>query len=248
MSQRPRPLNAWKHGGYSNLGVLPGEDPREFDRLHKSLIDEWEPSGPTEHDAVLGMAKCMWRKSRLTIYAHAQAQKILATDFEDPLQDAWDAYAKVANEGRFPSPSDESKRALEVEREDSVKQYVEQQIEKQVAELDEQLITPASLVKEIELEDRLDARIDRLVKRLFQLKTGKQMLRLGSRSHDAPSPVRKLPLLIEQGTAVGQIAVDVGPACATIGCNTARRRSRPRADSGAVAVTPRASRQRSAGS
>ena len=168
MSQRPRTLNAWKHGGYSNLGVLPGEDPREFERLHQSLIDE-------------------------------QSRKAAQL----PL-------------------SDELKRALKLESKDRAKQQIKQQL----AEFDEQQVTPESLVKEIELEGRLDARIDRLVKRLFQLKAGKQMLGLGSRSHDAPSQARKLPLVIEQGTTVGQVAVDVGPACAAIGCNAARRRSR----------------------
>jgi hypothetical protein len=65
------PTNSSKHEGYSNLGVLPGEDPEEFDRHHQSLIDEFEPSGPTECDVVLSLAKCMWRKSRLDIYARA---------------------------------------------------------------------------------------------------------------------------------------------------------------------------------
>jgi hypothetical protein len=222
MSQRPRTLNAWKHGGYSNLGVLPGEDPREFERLHQSLIDEWEPSGPTEHDAVLSIAKCLWRKSRLTVYAQAEVRKHLAVDFNDPLQAAWDAYDEQSRKAAQLPLSDELKRALKLESKDRAKQQIKQQL----AEFDEQQVTPESLVKEIELEGRLDARIDRLVKRLFQLKAGKQMLGLGSRSHDAPSQARKLPLVIEQGTTVGQVAVDVGPACAAIGCNAARRRSR----------------------
>src|SRR3981081_3145501 len=75
MSYDRRPRNAWKHGGYSNLGVLPGENPQEFNRLHQSLIAEYEPSGPTECDAVLSVATCMWRKSRLTIYARAAAAR-----------------------------------------------------------------------------------------------------------------------------------------------------------------------------
>src|SRR5438876_10524053 len=71
-----RPTNAWKHGGHSNLGVLPGEDPEEFDRHHQSLIGEFKPSGPTECDIVLSLAKCMWRKSRLGFYAQAAAARL----------------------------------------------------------------------------------------------------------------------------------------------------------------------------
>jgi hypothetical protein len=89
MPHDQRPRNAWKHGGYSNLGVLPGENVREFRRLHQSLIDEWKPSGPTECDAVLSLAKCMWRKSRLTIYAQIAAAR---PKVRDPLQEALDVY------------------------------------------------------------------------------------------------------------------------------------------------------------
>ena len=45
----------------------------------------------------------------------------------------------------------------------------------ELAKLGEQM-TPETLLEEIELGDRLDARIDRLVKRLLHLKTAKQMI------------------------------------------------------------------------
>ena len=54
-----------------------------------------------------------------------------------------------------------------------------------LAALGEQ-ITVEALINEIELNDRLDARIDRLLKRLFQVKAAKQMIGLASRSHDFP--------------------------------------------------------------
>ena len=60
-----------------------------------------------------------------------------------------------------------------------------------LAALGEQ-ITVETLINEIELNDRLDARIDRLLKRLFQVKAAKQMIGLASRSHDVPSAARKL--------------------------------------------------------
>jgi hypothetical protein len=63
-------------------------------------------------------------------------------------------------------------------------------VDLELAQLCEQ-ITPETLIEEIELHGRLDARVDRLLKRLFQLKAAKQMIGLGSRSHDAPSGVRK---------------------------------------------------------
>jgi hypothetical protein len=197
MSHHQRPRNAWKHGGYSNLGVLPGEKAQEFKRLHQSLIQEYEPSGPTERDAVLSLANCMWRKSRLTIYAQTAAASAKVNDV-DPLQAALDAY-KAARKARWdPDPpsageQEESREQQSIPEEETREDdpVKEETLEQQLAKLGTQ-ITPEKLIEEIELADRLDARIDRLLKRLFQLKTAKQMLGLGSRSQDGSSPVRKL--------------------------------------------------------
>jgi hypothetical protein len=56
--------NAQKHGVFSGSPIIAGEDPREFQELHSALIDEWQPSGPTEIDAVLSLTDLMWRKRR----------------------------------------------------------------------------------------------------------------------------------------------------------------------------------------
>jgi hypothetical protein len=54
--------NALKHGAFAKTTILPGEDPREFEELHSALIEEWTPVGPTEEDAVLTIARGVWRK------------------------------------------------------------------------------------------------------------------------------------------------------------------------------------------
>ena len=63
-----RNQNAVKHGVFAEVVILPGEDVKEFEELHQSLINEWNPDGPTEHDAVSTLAKCSWRKRRLVRY------------------------------------------------------------------------------------------------------------------------------------------------------------------------------------
>ena len=57
--------SALQHGARAETLILPGEDPHEFDRLHRGLIKEWSPSGPAEKDAVFTLAKCIWRKRRI---------------------------------------------------------------------------------------------------------------------------------------------------------------------------------------
>jgi hypothetical protein len=63
--RRMKRPNALMHGGFSKFNILPGEDASEFDRLLADLVKEWAPQGPTEADAVLTLAKCIWRKARL---------------------------------------------------------------------------------------------------------------------------------------------------------------------------------------
>jgi hypothetical protein len=199
MSYDRRPRNAWKHGGYSNLGVLPGESAQVFKRLHQSLIDELEPSGPTEYDAVLSLAKSMWRKSRLAIYAQI-AEPGTKADFVDPLQPAFDAFAAVLKDDPRPTPPEWLAMAKDLSADRDQKL--------QLAKLGEQ-ITPEKLIEEIELAGRLDARIDRLLKRLFQLKAAKQMVGLGSRPQDGSSPVRKLSSSpASRANGGGQVAAD----------------------------------------
>jgi hypothetical protein len=67
----PRP-SAFKHGVYSAMVVLPGEDPEEYNALLQSLIDEWQPSGPSEEAAVRTLAQLQWRKDRLDIFVRVQ--------------------------------------------------------------------------------------------------------------------------------------------------------------------------------
>jgi hypothetical protein len=63
---KPKRANAQKHGVFAlgDFPTIPGEDVREYAELCTDLVDEWEPSGPTEIDAVLSLADLMWRKRR----------------------------------------------------------------------------------------------------------------------------------------------------------------------------------------
>ena len=77
---------ALKHGAFAQTAILPGEDPREFEELHSALIEEWAPIGPTEEDAVLSIAKGVWRKRRAQKFLEAEIE-ICRFDPEHPLYD-----------------------------------------------------------------------------------------------------------------------------------------------------------------
>ena len=56
--------NALKHGVFAEAVILPGEDEEEFRILHDSLVEEWNPDGPTEEGAVMNITNAIWRKRR----------------------------------------------------------------------------------------------------------------------------------------------------------------------------------------
>ena len=90
-------LRAVKHGAFAKTAILPGEDPKEFEELHSAVIEEWAPVvGPTEEDAVLSIAKGIWRKRRFQKFLHAKIAKCRA-DREHPLYDEAQAVRTLLN-------------------------------------------------------------------------------------------------------------------------------------------------------
>lgn len=67
----PVRYNAMTHGILSKLVVLPHEEHDEFERLRDALIEEHEPSGPTEMHLVEDLAAIMWRKRRVLLAENA---------------------------------------------------------------------------------------------------------------------------------------------------------------------------------
>jgi hypothetical protein len=129
--QRQKRPNAQRHGAYVSTLIAPGEDPQEFQELYSDLAEEWMPDGPTEEDAVLSIAKAMWRKRRVQKFLEGQL-----SDFQRSREGS--ILAAVAH------PSE--------------------------------IFWNDLFRNELSLDERLDAMIDRAVKRLIQMKAVKQML------------------------------------------------------------------------
>ncbi len=60
--------NATKHGAFAQDLVLADEDVEEFKQLHQSVIADWSPVGATEEHAVYILAQCLWANYRVERY------------------------------------------------------------------------------------------------------------------------------------------------------------------------------------
>ena len=65
-------FNALKHGAFSEVLILPGEDPAAFEELKQRLFAEYNVSGCSEELTMTSIAKTMWQLQRLRVYEHVQ--------------------------------------------------------------------------------------------------------------------------------------------------------------------------------
>ena len=89
-AREPSQRRALKHGAYSGMSLLPGEDPAEFEKLHKNLVAEYSPIGQHENEIVETMARLMWRKRCLWSYGLAELAKKRLSAIKSELEKARD--------------------------------------------------------------------------------------------------------------------------------------------------------------
>jgi len=220
-NQAKKHPNALKHGVFAKMTILSWEDPQEFERLCATLIEEWNPVGPTEHDAVLSIAKGIWRKRRMQrflscekdryrlcpnhpAYDRAHALRFFSNSIaNDP--DQFEHYAfKALRAGdadhvlrKFPRGNFQSTlewgRAIQEEVTSVLLPAAECDSSTELLVARDASFFSQEVVKnELAVDDRIDAMIDRAVKRLVQAKAMKQML--GTTSPDARTDrTKKLP-------------------------------------------------------
>jgi hypothetical protein len=64
--------SALKHGIYcSGIGLLPTEDPAEFQKFKQEIFDEYAPAGRSQKCIVENIACLMWRQQNLSTYSLA---------------------------------------------------------------------------------------------------------------------------------------------------------------------------------
>jgi hypothetical protein len=153
---------ALKHGAYSAIGLLPGEDETAFAKLHEDLKAELQPIGGLEDDIVATISSLVWRKQNLHTLARAPSARyrfeaLVTKKVEEKMFRNFDFRSKgQPNREEFEA----NRQAAEAEaREELGEDYAFVEMEHVV-----------DLVKCAEAFDRLDALIDRNLKRLMVLK------------------------------------------------------------------------------
>ena len=171
---------ALKHGAYSATTILPGENAAEFEKLHREVIAEFTPDGPFERDEVASLARLMWRKQNLRTFriaelARSHREKLvreMAPEFPPEIFPAF---------GR----SEAAQAAEDQARKDLGDAY-------ELVEIGDPA-TLDGLMNELDVHERLDAMIDKCIKRLLLVR-GLKSLPMRT-SLEAPkqleAPVRK---------------------------------------------------------
>jgi hypothetical protein len=162
-------FSALKHGGYSGTTLLPGEDLAAFEELHKRLVAELAPNGVLEEETVATIAHLLWRKKNLAEYEITQLSRYMA--------DVLERSAKT-EKAEIELSTSELNDLFKPQHRPGDTEAVELDIRK-MATLD-------GLMRELDVEERLDAMIDKCLKRLLYVR-GFKSLPQSTQSESAPT-------------------------------------------------------------
>lgn len=204
-SKNGRHSNALKHGAFATELFIFEEDRSEFEELHNGFIEEFKPAGRMENELVLEIAKLHWRKRRIEKFYVHEADWLCAHPGEEGLENLarikrnltkgtpcgaiWEQIKRLpapmykAFEASVEYPSKEIDDNW-IERVENIAEYIFRQSDIAISNhrksprfLGEAAAKLMDLsIKRIAIEERLDAMIDRLLKRLAQLKTYKEVV------------------------------------------------------------------------
>jgi len=201
MSRESKKRNALKHGASAQEVMLWGEKYEDYESLRTELSLEFTPSGSTEEHLVQTLVDLRWRKRRLDCYERITIQKKLdqirakneishhienlrsfAAEFNEAT-DAEKVEALLATLSLFYSNTIRDRWQLQTDEDpgtwgpkiakgllDWIPPRRHEQADEFIAMVDLETFDMA-----LARLERLDAMIDRTIKRLMQLKTMKQM-------------------------------------------------------------------------
>jgi hypothetical protein len=174
---------ALKHGGYSATVLLPGESVDEFEKLRRDLIANFTADGALEEDIVADLAGRLWRKQNRATFRAAQVARqhykaIVSREFdrlrasdlteEEEKEDSILAWYGITEETKL------QKKAMLAEREKAIR-AADDIARNELGDMYElakmaDTVTVVCLMEDLAVEERLDAAIDKCLKRLLLVK------------------------------------------------------------------------------
>ena len=200
--------NATKHGAFAQGLVLADEDVEEFKQLHQSVIAEWSPVGATEEHAVYILAQCFWASCRIERYhvnemaliqkhrlqcecdeMHSLAKTLNNTEDEVVANRIISLlpgrYSKWLARNFTRSNYDDANSWIQALKLTAIPKI--QEIHATVAakergslqfKIDQAARARDLMEKKLKLDERVDSRTDKAIRRLAQLKTLRQVIGL----------------------------------------------------------------------
>jgi hypothetical protein len=160
---------ALKHGAFSATAILPGEDPAAFRDLHQKVIAELNPVGALEEDIVATIARLLWRKQNIATLRRAE----LALEHHSKIQvQKLAPWEDLTQSGISSAEREAATKAAELQAQDELGETYA------LVELGE-TATVDRLLQDLTLEERLEARIDKCLKRWVLLR-GVKSLSIGA--------------------------------------------------------------------
>jgi hypothetical protein len=155
--------SALKHGAFSEILILPGEDPQEFEKLKNALFAEYKPSGISEERVMMAIARAFWQERRLVLFQQVQHARARKSPGDGGYGIGQAIHEFMVKQGMI----DEPYVAPAVPA-----TTAEERANKALLELGH-LLTLDHFEKELDVESKLQSKIDRLFKRFFQMKAMK---------------------------------------------------------------------------
>jgi hypothetical protein len=185
---------ALKHGGYSATTILPGEDAAAFEKLHRDLIAELSPKGVLEEDIVAEIARLMWRKQNLATLGRAERARerreaIRSQRAKDALAERNAANSRLSERLRYAVELSPAEREAAAQAADELAR-AELGDDYELAKIAE-IATVDRLMRDLGVRDRLDAMIDRCLKRLLFVRGLKSLPAASA----PPQPAQQRPAL-----------------------------------------------------
>jgi hypothetical protein len=194
---------ALKHGGYAATVVLPGESVDEFEKLRRDLIANFAADGALEEDIVTDLAGRLWRKQNRATFRAAEVARqhynaIFSREF-DRLRGS-DLTEQEKNEEKesfawhgITEETELQRKAMLAERERTIR-AADDIARNELGDMYElakmaDTVTVAFLMEDLAVEERLDAAIDKCLKRLLLVKGLKSIS--GSSSSAPPNRITR---------------------------------------------------------